>query len=247
MGFRSNLLAYPAGATPGFDPNHPAAGGIVRYSGVASGGSFINLLTGASATPTNSPNSDMVGSLGPCTGFNTASSGQSCNVSATNVNDTSATLAIIWFGTVAAVSQYLFTNATTTGTTGIALNIGSTGALRYLFVGGVAVTSSQILLSNVPYLLIGSNNGSTSTNIVVARLDNGQVFSQAIASAGTPTAPTGGYTIGNAGISGASPARGDIAAVMYSNKYNSLKTLLQLASDPWSFWYPNTNDFLSAA
>lgn len=229
-------LAFPAGVAPGFDPTHIAGAGV-RFSGIALAGNFINLLNGARGAITGSPTGAIDGVIGPATNYPTAgSTAQSTFSGNAATNDTSSTIAaIVRFPATGATFQGIFANGSNAA--GINLGLKTPGALVQLTMFGVVARDSAIVISpNIPYFIAASQNGSTIINYVAARLDNGVVVTSTSAS-GTPTAPNGTFVIGN-GPAGSTPASGNIAAVMYSNKYTSMQQLLAWAADPWSFWYP---------
>jgi hypothetical protein len=237
-------LAYPAGATPGFDQSHIASGGITNrrgFSGIATSANFVNVLNGAAGAIVNAPTSAYLGSIGPCTDY--PGQGQThCSTFAgqSTTIDAQATLAAIFqLDAVNAGTNVFFTESGNSNG-GYSIGYTATGKPTCLALGGTNSISTPTLVANIPYFFaVSSQVVGGSCFFVLARLDTGQVLTEtqarAVPSAG---APSGIYNVGNTTSSPRSP-NAKIAAVMFSNQSISLAAIVQWAADPWSFWYPN--------
>lgn len=242
----SLLLGRPGplrnpGRSPGFDLGHPAAAGI-RFSGVAAGASFMPLISGYLFAPLaggvliGAPSANVIGILGPSTGF----SGASDTIDFVSIGADSPTAftvaSIFQLTTINGSNQALLSSAGGSGS-GIILYIDATGLLT-IFGNNVGTSSGLTVAANVPYFAAYSQTASTG-NVVLTRLDNGKTVTASVAAVIPIFADTDFY-IGNDGFS--QPLAGYEAAVMYSSAVLSAQQLLQWARDPWAFWYPSKFD-----
>ena len=244
-----NPLAYPAGYAPGFDPNHVASRGVGPgngFSAVADGRNYVNLVRGDVGTTATLPAAKIYGTVGPAnlhTAINDALrfSGHSA---VTNTSTTMAAIFICWgFPNANGLIVCSSVNDTGGGSSGIALNIGTAGALQYAYRWVAANSSGLTVALNVPYFAAASGDAST-INFVLVNLLSGQTLTASISAGGTPQASDGTYIVG--GNLSQAPNL-SIAAVMHSTKRTGLPELRQWAADPWSFWYPNPGDNWTAA
>lgn len=235
-----NPLVYPGGrARPGFDPSHPAAQGISNghgISAVASGNTFINLLSGRHGnTGGGGANAGINGYIGPSV-VNTAGSFVQFTGNST-VLDNAGTLAGIFFPTSlgGGGSPYAFM-ASSTATSGIELAVLSTGAIR-LYAGSGSVTSTMTPITvNTPWFILASMNAGTLFTFAATNLATGQIFVESHSGATTPTAPNGSYDFCGGG-SGTDNLTGQQSAGMYGPAFLSVPQAAQWCADPWSFWY----------
>ena len=251
MGFirPANPLVYPGSTRAGFNPNHLAVGkGIVRYSGVAAGANFANLLTAKVPTINGTITATIDGTLGRTMTNTTASSYLSCP----GVNDTSP--GAVTFGGIvtpiglAALFGVMFSNNNGSGTNADTWFYFTSGAIvPTLFVQGGGVQAGITLTAGVPYFIVMSTQG-TILNSLVLNLRTGNVLTTSSSiskTIGTPTAST--YNIG--GTAGASNRymNASLAAIMYSvNNFLSIPQLQAWAAAPWDFWYPPAAPWFSA-
>ena len=231
-----NPLVFP-GSRPGFDPSHPAAYRPL-FSTTAGRGNFTNIFTGGKGTITNgtgAPAAVMDGRIGPAINFPTSGGTGFITFPAIGGTITKATFAAIVVPTAVGSNQVFFDSSSTNNGLSIGLNTSSQFALT--LDGVSAVASAKALVVGVPYFVAASFNGTT-TNLCLARLDTGQIYTSSGAQTGSPVS-TGLLVIGN-GQGNAREAISNIAAVMYSFSYLSLPQLRAWSADPWSFWYPRT-------
>lgn len=234
--YRRNLLAYPAGVKPGFDPAHLAARGMQSaygLAGVASGGNFIDLLSGRPGTIIGSI-SPVIDTIGPCTLQTTQSGAPRITFSAK---------AAVASHTVTVAAIFRIMNGST-GTHGIFSDntggncwIFSTSSFNAgLWIGGAGpyVISGATLTVGVPYFVAISSNKLTN-NYVIVNLDTGATRSGTFAMTGSLSASSGTYVLAK---QSAEPMLGNVAAVMFSPSLLSLDQLRQWAKEPWAFWYP---------
>jgi hypothetical protein len=242
-----NKLIYPAGATPGFDPTHPAAQGIVSghgFAGVASNNGFANLVNGARGTLNTSPTSGIIGAIGP--GL-LCDSGNKSATFAGNLaaNDTAFTVAGIVQHTSIGGNFYLLSN---TGTTGKGFYFGhsSSSQISFTFNGGGSTlgTPGLAYAANTPYFIAASAIQSGANYIFHSAIKNlltGAITTTATTqvSTGPAAASDGTYMVGNT-PSGFQSLHGYIAAAMFAPSFLTRQQLLRWAEDPWSFWYPTS-------
>lgn len=231
-----NLLAFPSGSAPGFDPSHIAAGGIVRASGIANGANFFNPVDGTKGTPTAlGIGSILLGSIGPAVTNSTAGKNVKMTTSVTPLDAALTLAAIAQFTTVGVVAQNMVqTDSNGAGWVLRAQNIGFT----FLGVGGSSLVSTLVPSINVPYFVVGSG-WSGGAALVIVNLQTGAVYSYTSSAAFSSSGSTGQVLF--AGDAANKPLNGAQACGMYSNKFNSLQTLLRWAVDPWAFWYPRNH------
>lgn len=240
---RNNLLAYPAGVQPGFDPNHPAARGMSSGNGVSlicQNGSAVNLLNGNRATIGGGvPGEAINGVIGPATTFGSAA--------ADGLEFTSQALTNSGKGTWGAIVQ--LAGVVSGQYQCIIGNLGSgmllldrTSHNLEVYVGAAYTNTSTLALGlNVPYFIAASYFNSSSMMFLLLNLSNGNLQTQNASGITAPSASTGTVTIGNNNFIGQS-FDGQIAAAMFSPQSTPLPELLQWAQDPWLFWYPKERD-----
>lgn len=239
-------LGFPAGRAPGFDPRHIAAGHRPRLSAVATGRSFVNLLTGMPGTPVNTPTAVGNRVLGIATKFVAASSQEVDFAAQSTTNDLTLTLAAIC--NIDGANAGGICSNTSNGQGSVLYSNSLTFTLLF---GGIAFNQSAITLVNGhPYFLaISFSTTANSVNFIALNLRTNVMATDVVSLAGaTPAAVDGTFVIGN-GKSGATNHYADasIAAVMFSAQYMSMSALRQWASDPWSFWYPPRVSYAIAA
>lgn len=231
--FNPRPLAYP-GRGAGFDPSHPIAGNI-RFSGVARGNSFINLLNGhAGALNNGNTTAKIFGGLGPT--MNSANPAGATNAGSYFSTSglavpASTTIACIFQVTITGQYHGLF-DADPSGFAGWLFGIRNT----YEIYDGTQGIGVLVPPSGVPLFVVISVIGTTAT-LVETNLSTGAIRSELI----TVVAPGGSestYTVGDSGFGGGNAFNGGIAAAMYSSKGYKLPALRQWAQDPWAFWYP---------
>jgi hypothetical protein len=223
-------FAFPGG-NPGFDPSHVASQNII-YSAVASGGGFVSLLTGAPATKVGSPVPAITRVIGPnivpptaadyFTSPNTGPSGTPAEITMAGIFTCPdlTTRAIFTDGIASCDTLASFSGDFTYIIPGFDLRAGSTVGI-------------PTLVANVPYFFAVSSKTGGNCNIVVRRLDTGQVWGGSQSTMGQ-SAPG---TFGIGGSTGLTTGGASVATVQYSRKALSLQDLRQWANDPWSFWY----------
>jgi hypothetical protein len=239
--FRRNLLAVPFGVKPGYDPSHPAVGRVTRFSGVAvAGGEFLNILTNKLGTRVGSPTVS-VNSLGLTVNSADSTANYITFTGNPAVQDTIQTIAMICIPKV--LGNYCITSSDATNGIMI-LDVGGFWSVENGAGSGTATTIPIVL--NVPVFVATSINATgTIRNMVVRRLDNGQLY----ATTGTNGPPQAGAGNGTYGICG--DTFGDagsiaIATWMFSaGKLMSMAELIRWAQDPWAFWYPQALDYPS--
>lgn len=235
--FDRTSFVYPCGGA-GFDPSHPAAQSC-KLSAVATAGNFVNLLkgvVGAIVAGTGAPVGALQ-SIGPCVKFPTSTGTGYINFAGNDAgNFQNLTIASIISLNTVAVTNGIFASSTT-NLTGVNLRV-TTGKIFRLGVSGGnnADATAPIFVTGVPYFVVASWNGA-SVNLVITKMDTGQIFKNVAALVSTPGAPNGTYVIGNITALNQQTV-GQIAASMYSAAYLSMDSLVAWASDPWSFWYP---------
>lgn len=232
-----NPLQPPSGR-PSFDAQHPMSAAI-RFSGVALGANFLNLLTGKPGAITLTTTAKVDGAIGAAFTLNSAGSNTDFSGQSTN-NDTTFTVGWIWRPTV--ISNAAVFASDSAGTNGFWVG-GSNGGAdgRMLLQANNAGTFKQAD-SNCGYAIGDplfcaiSMNGTTTTNMVQRHLERGTVKSFTTASGLAVTAPDGTYRIGRNNTTHLSLS--PVAAIMFAARYHTLQELLQWAADPWAFWYP---------
>lgn len=240
-------LLYPAGATPGFNPQHVCAAGLRARTGfsavVLNNGNAIDLVSG------RPPNSGL--GLGVAAVHRNIGPSQA-TVAGTIVRagwtgaiatPTTMTFGMIIFLTAvqgAASSNCVSTASALDDALGFALG----AATPVIQQGGSTVATAGFTLALVrPYFIVAStaiNAGGTGpANFVARDLLSGRIFTSV-----TTNATTGGN-------SGTAPGYGagtranvqmNIACAMLSYSYFKIPQLLAWAADPWAFWYPDGFD-----
>lgn len=232
-----NPLAFPAGRAPGFDPTHVASRSCspnFGFSGIASGGGFVDLLTGRAGTQAGAPAGVCFGGTGPAitfTGVTDAITFTGKNVGAFS----SGTIAgIVQFNSIGANYQSVFELNSAGANLGL---LALRGVNHVLTIFTVADAPSTILpLAGVPYFLAASLLGGSMINYIVRNLATGALITQVVATGLSFAGTTGGvYKVGN---NAAQQTLGGVAAAMFNRTFMSMAELIQWSADPWSFWYP---------
>jgi hypothetical protein len=231
-----NPLVYPGDRQPGYDQSHPAAG--VGASAIATAARNIIGLAAwkVGVLPGTAPAST-IGANGPALTFSGTARAQVPSV--TNFANGF---------TAAAIFQKTTNQATSLGQ--VTVNTGSSGgngtfvrnsdqALAVNTTGGLTTTTG-IILANAPYFVAWSMaGGQTSINVVVLRLDTGQLSTAIVSQATTPAGTGANLIMGNSNGGTAPLTCGSVSCMMHSSAVLSLAQLTQwAAADPWSFWYP---------
>lgn len=242
---RPSPFAFP-GSLPGFDPSHPASKGCL-FSGIpAPDGGFSNLLTGAGGTKSGTPTLAMTG-YGPA--LKSVGNTDNDNFPYPAVAWPAQTMAVIVrFDTLGASVQVIQATAAG-GSSGFYIaNAGTGSSSQWAIVVGVTfviISGLPAPIAGATYFVVVSVQSATNYNIVVRRLDNGQVWAVTATTALSFIAGDTTLYIGNRGTN-ARQTLGAIMATMHNINYMTLPQMVQWAQDPWSFWYPQTFDLLQA-
>lgn len=247
----TNPFVFP-GTTPGVNWQHPAAK-MLTLSAVPLGSTMIDLTTGARGVPSNIAGALPFliggwGTIGPVISFagtdgrNVGFSGKAVyGANAAPLNDT---VAAIFYCTLAATEFFIAlgtsgtdTNYTQVGTTGA----NTTFAISHQsFAQGASIWPGAL---NVPIFLAASQSLSGSTaatqtyNIVMRRLDTGQLYANSGTNSGYSAGSRNGtFNVGSRGA-GSNGFTGGIAAVMANDAFFPLSTLVQWSDNPWALWY----------
>ena len=223
-------LGYPAGFLPGFDSSH-AASQSTKLSAIASGTTYINMLTGKSTAVSGAQTANMA-FIGPSV---SGAGGSSCNLFTSPFGTgtpTALTLALI----LIPVSS----------TTNVVILVGANDILEIVslvpeWAASSTVSSGLSLVLNNPYFVAASALSGTTFNFVTLNLLTGKLQSASVSSAATLGALAATWTIG--GSVGSTRVGSKIAACAVTFNYLSLTQLLAWAADPWSFWYPSPQPF----
>lgn len=229
-----NPLEFP-GSQPAIDWSHPAALNL-RFSAVASGGSFINLLSGNRGAVGGGAAAGLRRTLGITEEFS-ASGDKVTFTGQKTTNDASVTIAAIVRTDTQTSGMVIFSSSDTNA--GWRLDDNS-GQLRLTAGGENTLDGPVVIADSGSYFLAASGNTAASA-FVVRDLRTGAV-SSASAGGTIADAPSGTYVIGN--ITGPQPWVGGISAVMFAARFMPLPGLLAWAADPWSFWYPRRDTVL---
>lgn len=235
---RRRGFAFNFGAPPGFDPSHPLAENLVLSTGVISG-LPTNLLTRAKATPTSLVYKiDSI--LGPVCTYVSASS--QALFSAPTTVQSPFTIACFFKPTTSLGSADIF-STDTSNLAGYGLVCNSL-VVSVIFNTSFNVVSSGITLTlNSPYFIIASLTNGGTINFAVTNLRNGKIQTKSIAaSSGTLTGGSGTCEIGNGANA---QADGSIGCLVWSASYFSLSECVQIARDPWAFWFPTPQGALA--
>lgn len=240
-----NRLVYPAGVAPGFDPTHPAARGVVRFSGVCtSPGTFTNILNGKVGTIVGAQSGKMIGLGGPV-----ACSGQSNSVRFSGnptVADTTYTIAAV-INPAATASNDFFIFRSGVSPFPIAMIAQGTGtdtglSVRIEGVGNSIPTPFPLFGDKGPVFVVLSRQPGGANPLTVSCF---KILKSGVGYLSNPwtdygyAAPASGgtYEIGGYPSTGSDPSMG-VAAVMFSTASLSPQEMAAWAEDPWSFWYP---------
>ena len=172
---RRNLLTYPSGVPPGFDPTHPAAKGI-SFSVIPSfgGGNLTNIIARPTAgTLTVTPTYSVQSIIGPAINF----------TSTQKISTSTATVAANIGGTVAAIVSFTSFAAAVQwwGNNNNATSLQLSNATTMIVTGNSAtlnVTMGWTMAVNTPYFIVvsGQNSGVKPLNIVMVNLATGQLL-----------------------------------------------------------------------
>jgi len=253
-----NPLQYPGGM-PGFNPSHPASKNI-GFSLVPMGASVVDLITckKANQVPGGNPTYQVLSGLGPSAQVLSNGTPELWYAGGSFVSGKTAPFtlaAIVQFVAVGNLQYFLHNDSRQATTVNNGGRIGIYNATLqpnsfFLATANFVVDPNNanfVAVANVPYFFAASYNGTTA-NMVLARLDNGRIFSQVVSSTLTVAASDGGAGILNYGSDGTDGGSfgidGSLAAAMCNYSYMSIPQLLVWASDPWSFWFPRAQQNL---
>ena len=232
-----NPLAFPCGVAPGFDPAHPASFNNF-FSFVDNGSGFVGInpagtiSNGHGGTITN-----IIDSInGPSVKFATAY--QSFPIPNVSVGST-MTLACIFNVTGFTSGTFVFSTSNNFGP-------GYYNNNAFFPTNSNYFTGSSLLGFSGPCFmaLSGSNNGIQ--NGIILSLKTGKFVTFSATNSGFVSSSTGSTLyIGAQNSSFANYLPGSVSAVMASGSLLSMQQLLSWASDPWSFWYPEANEYPS--
>jgi len=253
--------AFPAWRQAGFNPNHIVSRGMSPGCGLSCipgpSGAMVNLLNGKIGSPLGTGfigvvvRPQILSVIGPTNFYEQDSAYELRNAFPGNFSHdpSEITIACIFQSVGPRGLQYPCMFVNTAGGGGGIMTLGTTENTLELFATG-DVPSTLVLAPNVPYFMaisareIGSN---APVNFLLKRLDTGTVVTQFTTAFSIPPGSfftDGTYLVGNNAFTAGQGANGYIAAVMYSEVFTSMQTLLWWSQDPWSFWYPNPfNDF----
>lgn len=238
----NNPLAFP-GFAPRYNAQHLAAGNGIRYAGVASTGSFINLLTGKQATVVGTITPVISGTIGPATQCITAGS----YTHQTAVNETPPALT---FATICTYASSLAFDGVLFNNNGN--NFNSAAGILIIAPGGsggfgIGVNGATVSLGSFSptlghsYFCAASYNGVTLNLIAVDLTTNKMLQNGSTAATQTLHLTTAAsWNIGGDNNGSGDQSGCNIAAIMYSVNFFTLSQLLQWAAAPWDFWYPPT-------
>jgi len=245
MPITRNPLAFPAGVTPGFNPNHIGARKC-RWSGVPFGVNYCNVLNGKVGTMGGGAVGSLVsfkhGLLGPAikasgyfyqayTAFETY----------TIVQNEDFTFAGFFQldvgdgGDCAIVSN----NGGNNNNYGAAITING-DRFKLYFIGSIYAGPSATVLCPVggSYFFIASWTAAyNGVSMLTVNLATGQQRTEFMG--------TGGFNmLGGAGGAsglcfGGNMPPGSIGHMMWSRSYLMWQEMQAWAQDPWSFWYPD--------
>ncbi len=222
-------IEYPAGRAPGFDLSHPLAAGI-RFSGVASGGSFIPLHAGGHVSSSGTPVAVQT-AAGPGTSY---TSGASSYYADGRTNTPTAITAAAILTPLSSAPWQAFVD---TG------NNNNNGMAFYWSVVGVAssdnsISTLSLSTMNVPYFVaISADSVSAKVNIVVTNLATGSITSQTITLNGVIWPNASPMYIGYSKFDTKS-ANAILHTLAVSESATSMAALRAVAADPWAFWLP---------
>lgn len=233
---RRNPLAYPAGVAAGFDPNHAASRGVVRFSGVAKDGSFVDVRNGMSATIATSSKSSINSIIGPI-------STKASYFSGAANSDKRFILAAIFSPQATDGFDREILKTSSTAATGVTLRNSAAllkSARPALDVPGVATFRAPETPTFGPIFagVYSQPSSSLDSFFVLADLRTGRVYTHKFTSYSYGVAASDGtFVVGDDNSVG---DQFGIAAAMYGNGSITLQEMIAWASDPWSFWYPQS-------
>ena len=235
----SGTLTYP-GTKPGFNASHLAASGTL-ISGVASAGSFANLVpNGTAAVGTvnggvNAPVHKIDGKIGPA---NYAANNGNVSFAYPSVAWPAETTALIYVPDAAtSASPRQLVNMSAAGNVGMFPFVDTTGAVTLSYANTNLLVMSPIVAPGVPYFIAVSVVPNSVYAGVMRRLDTGQVYAfSGTHAVGTVSGDTTLY-VGNRGVN-SRQSLGSIAAFMHAASFKNVQQLVQWSARPWEFWYP---------
>lgn len=235
----NNPLAFPGG-NPGYNPKHLASGPLVRYSGVASGSNFINLLNGSPCSVVGSSLSGAITPQGPAVA-NAASASGYLTTPSTPETLTGCTFAAIYTPASTSGNAIIFSNNGTTQNSSTTF-FGNLSGLAKISFGASANGSGIVLVAGTPYFIAGSLS-LIAYNVVSLNLFTGQIQKDTgPLSAVSATTINSTYLL--AGNNFSQSMAGDLSALMYSVGILNMPQQLEWVAAPWDFWYPPTTENL---
>ena len=238
-----NPLAFPAGVSPGYNPNHPASSNRLRFSGVVNNGNFVNLLTGKVGVLTNSSGYTHFnhGLLGPALRtigfFQQPTSVFEPYAIAANED---VTMAAFMQGDQASGDTALFSNnGGANNGFGHAL-MWSGGQVKLVMQGVIFVGPSGnnfLPEGTTGFLAMSWTKIFNLVNCVSINLATGVIITEVMGTGGF------GSLGGTGGAScfgfGSNTIKGSVGPMMWSARYMQMSDLVAWASNPWAFWYPD--------
>lgn len=233
---RSNPLIYPVGYRARFNPSHPASSGAY-LTAVATNGNFTNLLNSAPGTAAGSTITPTInGNLGPSLDFSQGGSGR---VQFTGMPTAAlGNFTFAFMGIWDTVGDFTDVFCNSTAGSGFSVRVVSSN-LNVTLGGFFATAVTYTLLANVPYFVGISTDSTSVLNVVIRRLDTGQIytFTDGLTASLVASTSNGTFVIGN-GAGVGTGMGGALSAFLWSSPVLSLTQLMAWASDPWSSWYP---------
>lgn len=235
---------FPCGRAYGLDFRHAAlVGGIPRFSAVSTGAGvgMISLFPKPGQQGANSGFTHVMDPImGHCIKSSSVTTNQMTFTGQTTVNDATITIACIFSTAVHTGTQCIFCMGDN-GSSGWVMELTSAGILEIAGSPFTTASSSGITLAaGVPYFCaVSAKTGNQQ--YAVRNLITGQIQTATAATTMTLAAPNGTICVGNIG-NDANSIEGNIAAVMASTAFMTVEELAEWAGDPWSFWYPPSDE-----
>jgi hypothetical protein len=222
-----NLLEYPAGIAPGFDPTHPAARNNI-FTGVA--GPRFRSITRPSLVPSVSGAETYAidRAIGPTSEYATTGGWTLPAGTLPGTAFPEFTIATIYYMPAATANVWFFC----IGQFGCVLyhNFSAGNILYYYSDAASNGAGVGAQITGDPALVIYSANAA-GYYFVYRNLRTGYGQYLPVASSGAMAANDGSVWIGG--------ANGRIASSMFSASYLQPVAAQTWALDPWSFWYPD--------
>lgn len=241
---RRRGLSSP-GLNPGFDQSHPIAKNCIVSAIAAPGGNFINILTGAAATPNTVVavgGTKVRAFLGNAIGSDNSSGNQKLSFTGLPAPTAPypATLAAVF--TLTALhnnNQFVVENAFQAQ-----LQLGILSNTFQLNRWGASNDSTGFTpIVGVPYFLACSTDNVNVTNFVWTRLDTGVIRSFKATPASGAVAGT--TKVSSPSVSGGNAFDGFISEFMASQAVHDMPTMLAWAADSRGFWYPTPSSYVA--